>query len=46
MVMHYFILLNDLLTLLNDEDFNDFVLGATSPSKPKVFHKNIGKLLT
>ena len=46
MVMHYFILLNDLLISLNDEDFEDVVLRATSPSKPKVFPKKIGKLLT
>ena len=45
MVMHYFILLNDLLILLNDEDFDGFVLGATSPFKPN-FHKNIDKLPT
>ena len=46
MVMHYFILLNDLLISLNDEDFDDVVLRATDPSKPKVFPKNICKLMT
>ena len=46
MVMHYFIPLNDLLISLNDEDFDDVVPGAASPSKPNVFPKNIDKLPT
>ena len=46
MVMHYFIPLNDLLILLNDEDVDDVVPRATGPSKPNVFPKNIDKLPT
>ena len=46
MVMHYFILLNDLLISLNDADFNVVVQGAASPSKPNVFPNNIDTLPT
>ena len=46
MVMHYFILLTDLLISLDDEDFDDGIPGPPSPSKPNVFPQNIDKLLT
>ena len=46
MIMHYFILLNDLLISLNDADFNVVVQGAAGPSKPNVFPNNIDTLLT